>query len=406
MKFKTVAEAFNYYMGKGIGEIEARAAAIKAEIDSNANADINSLNIELEGLKQAKLNIEERSQKQPSNFNPITGMNFENKEQQMPEDVLGSKEYRSAFYKSLLGQEMTDFETKVFNQGLKEAEKRASVFDTMTSAAAVLPTQTLNEIVKKARTEGGLISVCRAFNIPSKVSVPVGTPSDNANWHTEGEQVDSDKTNITNVSFSAYEILKVMSLSVSAKKMSIDAFESYIVDELTGCVMGTIENALVNGTGSEQGTGILNGVTWTDGTNAFTYGKDTGMTFKDVVKAPATLKKGYAKGAVWAMNTATLYNQFYGLCDTTGRPIFLQDAKVDGVGKVLGFPVVVDDNIPTDTILFGNFNYMGYNIPEGVLIESSSQSSFRSALIDYRALAIADCKPIVQEAFIKFTREV
>ena len=94
------------------------------------------------------------------------------------------------------------------------------------------------------------------------------------------------------------------------------------------------------------------------------------------------------------------------MVDTNGNPIFLQDPKVDGVGKVLGFPVVVDDNLPTDTILFGNFNYMGYNLPEGVLIESSSQSSFRSALIDYRALAIADCKPIVQEAFIKFTRAV
>ena len=73
------------------------------------------------------------------------------------------------------------------------------------------------------------------------------------------------------------------------------------------------------------------------------------------------------------------------MVDTNGNPIFLQDPKVDGVGKVLGFPVVVDDNLPTDTILFGNFNYMGYNLPEGVLIESSSQSSFRSALINNRA---------------------
>lgn len=404
MKFKTVAEAFNYYMDKGISEIKARAAAIKVEIDSNANADINSLNVELEGLKQAKLNIEERSQQQNSNFNVITGMNFENKEQQMPEDILGSKEYRSAFYKSLLGQGMTDFETKVFNEGLKEAEKRANVFDTMTSAAAVLPTQTLNEVISKARTMGGLISVCRAFNIPSKVSVPVGTPSSNASWHTEGAAVNTERTNVANVSFSGYEILKVMSLSVSAKKMSIDAFEAYIIDELTKSVMGTLEDALVNGTGSNQGTGVLTGIVWTPDTNSFTYDKTKGMQLADVVKAPAKLKRGYAAGAVWAMNTATLYSQFYGMVDTTGRPIFLQDPKVDGVGKILGFPVVIDDNIADDTILFGNFYYMGYNLPEGILIESSTQSSFRSALIDYRALAIADCKPIVSEAFIKFTR--
>ena len=405
MKFKSVAEAFNYYKDQDAKVLDDRTRAIQNEIDTNPDADLDALNIELEGIKQAKAGMEERSQMNFRSLNPITGMNY-NQEKEMPEDILGSKEYRSAFYKSLLGQKLTDFEKKVFNEGLAVAEKRANAFDTMTSAASVLPTQTLNEIVKKARTEGGLISVCRAFNIPSKVSVPVGTPSDNANWHTEGQQVDSDKTGITNVSFNGYEILKVMSLSVSAKKMSIEAFEAYIIEELKGCVMGTIENALVNGTGVDQGTGILNGITWVDNTNAFTYGKTTGMTFKDVVKAPGALKRGYAKGAVWAMNTATLYNQFYGMVDTNGNPIFLQDPKVDGVGKVLGFPVVVDDNLPTDTILFGNFNYMGYNLPEGVLIESSSQSSFRSALIDYRALAIADCKPIVQEAFIKFTRAV
>ena len=38
------------------------------------------------------------------------------------------------------------------------------------------------------------------------------------------------------------------------------------------------------------------------------------------------------------------------------------------------------------------------------MLESSTQSSFKSGKIDYRALAIADCKPIVDEAFIKLTR--
>jgi len=403
MKFKTVAEAFNFYMNKDTTAIEKRAADIGEVIDKDPTADVQSFNIELEGLKQAKANIMEKRSQQLTGFNPITGMNFEAK--QMPGDVLGSPEYRSAFFKSLLGQQIDTFEQKVFDAGMKEAEKRANVFDTMTSATAVLPTTTLNEVISKARTQGGLIGVCRAFNIPSKVSVPVATPTDNASWHTEGQAVESQKSNITNVVFSGYEILKVMSMSVATRKMTIQAFEAYIVEELAQCVMGTVNNAIVNGTGVNQGMGILNGITW-DTTNSFIYNKVSGLQFLDVVKAPATLKQGYANGAVWAMNTATLYSQLYGLMDSTGRPVFLQDPKIDGIGKVLGFPVVVDDNIPTDTILFGNFKYMGYNIPEGIMIEASRESSFKSGLIDYRALAIADCKPIVTEAFIKFTRAV
>ena len=47
---------------------------------------------------------------------------------------------------------------------------------------------------------------------------------------------------------------------------------------------------------------------------------------------------------------------------------------------------------------------MGYNMPEGITIEASRESSFKKGLIDYRAMAVADCKPIVEEAFVKLTR--
>ena len=57
MKFKNIAEAFNHYMNSSIKEIEQRAAEIGKLIDTDASADIASLNIELEGLKQAKANV-------------------------------------------------------------------------------------------------------------------------------------------------------------------------------------------------------------------------------------------------------------------------------------------------------------------------------------------------------------
>ena len=79
----------------------------------------------------------------------------------------------------------------------------------------------------------------------------------------------------------------------------------------------------------------------------------------------------------------------------------MQDLQSEKIGKILGFEVIIDDNLADDVILFGNFNYMGYNLPEGIMVEVSTQSSFKSGRIDYRAMAIADCKPIVTEAFVK-----
>lgn len=411
MKFKTVAEAFNHYRNSSVEEIERRAAEIKAEINSNGNADITLLNVEIEGLKQAKENIEEKEEAEEKKeeargaFNPITGRNFETRSQTLEGDIFSSAEYRTAFYKSMLGQRLDDVETRTMNTAMEKLnmERRLDAFNTTTDSAAVLPTATLNEVISKARTMGGLISHCRQFNMPSNIAIPIGTPSSKAAWHVEGASVDSEKITTASITFAGYEILKIFSMSAATKKMSIAAFESYLVNELTTCVMECIADAIVNGTGVGQGKGVLSGITW-DGDNSFTFAKTGSPAYKDFAKMIGMLKRGYGAGAKFAMNNSTLYNLVYSIVDTTGRPIFISDPKNESIGHILGKEVIIDDNIADDTILLGDFKYMGYNIAEGIALETSRESSFKSGLIDYRAMAIADCKPLVEEAFVKLSR--
>jgi len=49
--------------------------------------------------------------------------------------------------------------------------------------------------------------------------------------------------------------------------MSINAFEAWLIDNLTDGIAYTIENWIVNGTGSNQATGIGKAATWTAETN-------------------------------------------------------------------------------------------------------------------------------------------
>lgn len=402
MRFKTVAEAFNFYRTKEVAEMERRAQEIGHIIDTDENADIEALNIELKGIKEAKENAELRGTNPTQGLTVLTGMNTvpQNKKT-FGEDVLATPEYRSAFFKSLLGHTMTETEKAAFDAGMKQSEKRADAFTSSTDAVALIPTQTLNEVIKKARTMGGLLAECRSFALPTKISIPVGTPSNKATWHTEGAAVDVEKVTPTAVSFDGYEIIKIFSISAKTRRMSIAAFEAYLVEELTACVMECINDALINGTGEEQGTGLITGITW-DTSNTVTVAKGSAITYADVTKTIALLKRGYANGAKWVMNNATLYNDFYGMVDANKRPIFIADPQGEKIGKLLGFEVVIDDNMPVDTAILGNYGaYMGYNMPEGIAVEVSRESSFRKGLIDYRALAIADCKPIVEEAFVK-----
>ncbi len=409
MTFKNVAEAFNYYRNYSIEQIEQRAAQLKGVIDTDPNADITSINIEIEGLKQAKENQQDKQNNQKDvdqrSFNPITGMNFDLGQKVPKDDIYASAEYRSAFLKTMLGQKLTDVETKTYKRAMElaELEKRADAFSTTTSAAAVLPTTTLNEVVSKARTMGGLISEARDFAIPTKLAVPIGTPSTKAQWHTQGVPVESEEPDVDYVAFDGHELIKVFSISAAVRRMSIDAFEAYLVEELTACTLEAIADALVNGTGEGQGTGVLLGVTW-GVTNAFTYAD--APAYADFAKMLGMLKRGYGAGAKFAMSNSTLYNQVYTLTDLNERPIFVPDPRNDDIGRILGKEVVVDDYIPDGTILVGNWRYMGYNIPEGILVEVSRDSSFRSGLIDYRALAIADTRPLVEEAFVKLDKEI
>ena len=103
------------------------------------------------------------------------------------------------------------------------------------------------------------------------------------------------------------------------------------------------------------------------------------------------------------MNNKTLYTAFYGMVDDNKKPIFVPDPRDETIGKILGFDVVVDDFVADNVAYFGDFNYLGYNLANGIAVESSTQSAFRSGLIDYRGMAIADTKVIAPEAFVKLS---
>src|SRR5699024_10681782 len=153
MEFKTVQDAFNHYRNSSLEEIENRAAQIKGTIDNDPTADITTINIEIEGPNDTKENIKDNqhgknNMEERKQFNPITGTNF--KHELVPSEyVFESPEYRTAFYKTMLGQSLTDVEERTFNQAMdqQDAERRADAFNTTTNSAAVSPTQTLNEVI-------------------------------------------------------------------------------------------------------------------------------------------------------------------------------------------------------------------------------------------------------------------
>lgn len=341
---------------------------------------------------QTHVTARKAQEEEKAMFNPITATLEANQTAQT--DTHNTPEYRTAFYKSLMGKELTDAESRAYTAA--QAEKRADAFNTLSTSAAVVPTATLNEVVKQARGVNGLFNEIRLFSVPNNLSVPVGTPGDAASWHTEGAAVERKNVTTAAVTFTGRELIKMLSMSAAVKRMDISAFERYITDELKAGIADAIGAAIVSGTGSGQPTGILSGMTWTAKNRIQT----NALTADNLLAAVALLPAGYAAGAKFAMSTATLFGSIYPLKDGIGNYLFTDNER-GGVRRLFGFEIVLDDNIPAGTILFGNFRYYGVNIPQGVAVEVSRESGFTSGLIDFRALCIADGKPIVPGAFVK-----
>jgi HK97 family phage major capsid protein len=341
--------------------------------------------------RQTNIQARNFARKEDDMYDPITAGLAAHAQ---PRDTHAAPEYRAAFFKTLLGQPLTEGEARAMSAA--KAERRAESFNTLSDSAAIVPAQTLNEIVSQARPAGGLFNEIRLFSVPANLSIPVGTPSDPASWHAEGSNVERRNAATTAVSFAAYELIKVLSMSAAVKRMELAAFESYLTQELRNSVSDAINAAIANGTGNGQPLGLLTGIPWG---KANSLAVDA-ITADHLLKTVSMLPAGYAGGAKFAMSTATLFGSVYPIKTGNGEFVFA-GAESGGYRRLFGFPIVVDDGIPAGTVIFGNFKYYAANVPQGVAVEMSRESGFASGLIDYRALCVCDARPIVPAAFVK-----
>lgn len=311
-----------------------------------------------------------------------------------PEEVRSTQEYRSAFFKVMVGKEadLTDAEKRAL-----EVEKRMF---TTGSAGAAIPTHVHEEVMKKLKQSSALFPHIRVTQLPGNVSIPVETGESGASWVEEGADIPESGDPLNSVKLAGYTLAKLVPVPIAVESMSASAFENYLADIIPEKLLIEIEKAIVSGSGSGQPTGILTGVTWTTDVNSFSYTAGS-LGYDDLMKPLANMGAAYLPNAKWCMHSATLYGEVAKIKDANNKPIFVQDTAAGVEGRLMGKPVVVNDYMPAGTILFGDFRYYMMNFPQPIVFEKSRESGFRRATIDYRAVAVADGKPALSEAFIK-----
>ena len=300
-------------------------------------------------------------------------------------DILKSTEYRSAFLKNLQGRKLT------------ESEQRAMTSATA-SVGAVIPTITQDLVMEKLEECAPLLNEIELMRVNGNVTFAVEADKTDANIHEEGATITEDGDVLVPVSLTTYEITKYITISKTVAKMSVDAFEKWLVNMLAKRIARKITKLIINGTGSDQPKGVDKANTW-GATNSVTVAKASSLTETDVTNLIALLPGAYDANAKWLMSKKTLLGDFRPLQNKSKNDIFV---KENGKYYVEGYEVMLDDSVTLHEAYLGDFKMYAGNLADDVTVDTDKKLSSNS--FEYLGCANFDGKPAIGEALVKLVK--
>lgn len=376
-------------MNTRLEEIEKRLTQIKSEAVEDG-ADIEALDKETDSLIEERNRIKSDMTQRRNMLNKIAngemgvGEMITEKEERK-QFTTESPEYRSAYLKKLRNMELTDTEKRAFTSA-------------STSAGAAIPKYTADEIIRKLKQRAPLLDEITLLQVGGNVSFAVEGTINDAKKHVENAAITADADTLVEVSLTGYEITKLVQISETVATMSIDAFETWLVDMLTEKIAQKIGAYIVTGTGSSEPQGVEKANTW-GATNSVTVAKDGNLTAANVQTLIGLLPGGYDANAKFLMSKKTLFTQFMPLQDSSKNRLVTNEGNNY---FVYGYPVMLDDNVTLGEAYLGDFKKMVGNLAQNVTVKSGFDIDTNS--YKYLGVALFDCKVAVGEAFVKLVK--
>jgi len=371
-------------------QIEARLDEIEKELNSEevegkTEEELDKVEEEVRSLKAEKSSILNAATKRASIEKAIaegrSGVDVTpnlliggKKEMQERTFDVSSAEYRSAWAKSLMGQELTEIEKRAYASG-----------------DAAVPTTVANQFFEKMKKLAPMLEEITLLRVAGNVKFFAEGVRNSATKHAENAEMASAADTMVSVTLGGFEFMKVVSISESAKAMSVDAFEGWITDMLAGDIARAIDNYIINdGTNGIAAIKFVADSTQIEATAAYTY--------ENIMALIGLLPAAYDPVAKFLVNKRVLWNDIKGIVDDQKRPIFDPEAKT-----LCGYPVIVDDYVDATNkgLYLGNWKDVVGNLSEDINVKSNPHSGFTRGAIDYRGFAVFDSKPAKTDAIVR-----
>ena len=248
---------------------------------------------------------------------------------------------------------------------------------------------------------------CKIFHVPGNFKFAVEGTNSDAALHTENASITAASDSLGSVSLTGYEIVKLVKASRATVNMTINAFESYIVEIIAEAIARKIENYIFAGTGSNQPGGVANGGkgsngAYTAGTDQVTVAASANVTEADVTTLYGMLSSGYERNAVWAMSKATFFAYFYALMNKSKNNLI---EFANGKYYIMGCEVYFTGSLAMGVAYLGDFSYIVGNYSQDITVVKSEHSGLATNSVDYLGSCVFDSKAIAGlGAFVKFVK--
>ena len=359
-----------------LAAIDERRSAIATELESET-ADLDALGEEVRGLNDEYSTLQAEKRKillsEDSGGAGTVTRSFQSSAQP-PVYNAASPEYRSAFLKNLLGEDLSK-------------EERAAFVHTTTNTGNVLPTTMLNRIWDLVSTEHSIMGDITVYRTGTILEVVKHTAiaAGAAKVVAENAANDDEQNTFVKVTLSGKDFSKHVDISYAMERMSLDALEQYLTSEIARQLGAAMAADIVSQIGTDMAAG-----------NKKTTAKAATVTFAEVAALFGSLQR--VSNVVVYGKRSTIYTYLVGMVDASGRPVFQTTAQQGAAGSLLGATIKVEDAVADNVLLIGDPSKVVYNMVQDIMIESdrdikkhvttySGYARGQGALIDGSAFA-------------------
>lgn len=317
-----------------------------------------------------------------------------------------SNDYGHAFYAHLTGRTMTDAEAAAFAR----VNPMYNSANTAADNTVLIPEQVQAGIWQEIGDAHPLFGDLAPTYVNADLKIiKESTNPGNAEWLSESDSMTDTDLGFGTLILGTCELAKCISVSWALKTMAYDDFMAYITRTLADKMGGSIAGGVATGKGipgqgdtfKRQPVGIITALkAETDTPQIVTYDDETGMSYDDIVATFATIKSGYTR-VIYASNL-TIWTCLAKIKDTTGRPLFIPDATIGGIGRILGAIVKEEASVPDGALLIGDVaKGYAFNIKQNISVAPEDHVKIR--ITDYAAYAILDGNVKTTKAFALLT---